>query len=139
MKNATELVWDGNGSAIATSGALVLSAGASSGWNPVALLVTAAGVSLFNAFMELTRAADVPILGYVSQQRADVDARGNVRELSVMASISVPSYEAALRAQTVWTLAVRDAPVLRTLACPISCEPCIVVLSEYETRLERRA
>lgn len=136
MKNATELVWDCNGSAIATSGALVLSAGASSGWNPVALLVTAAGVSLFDTFMELTRAADLPVLGYVSRQRADVDARGNVSELGVMASISVPSYEAALRAQVVWTLAVRD---LRTLACPISSEPCIVVLSEHETGLERRA
>lgn len=139
MRHATELVWDCDESATATSGAFLLSAGLGTDWTPVALLITAAGVSLLNTFMEHARNAGVPILGYVAQQTADVDSRGDVVGISVTASISVPTNHSAAQAQGIWTLSVHDAPILRALECPVACEPCIVVLGPPASAQAREA
>lgn len=136
MKHATELVWDRNGSATAMSGSCLLAAGLGTDWTPVALLATSTSVSLLDTFLELAQGALVPILGYVARQGADLDGRGDLKRIHVVASISVPSDESAAQAQALFTLAVHEAPVLRTLRCPVLCEPCIVVLSEPDLARE---
>ncbi len=103
----------------------------------MALLISAAGVSLLNTFMEHARSAGVPILGYVAQQTADVDGRGDVVGISVTASISVATNHSAAQAQGIWTLSVHHAPVLRALECPVACDPCIVVLGQPDTAQDR--
>jgi hypothetical protein len=128
---STELVWDHGGTATAASGAYLLPAGTGTAWEAPLLLATAAGASLLATFIALARDAQVPVLGYVAQQRPQLaTASDGIAAICITACISVPSEKAADRARTIWTLATRCAPALRVLKCPVVCESSIVVLSD---------
>lgn len=134
---STELVWDRNDTATASSGGCLLHAGEDSAWSAPLLLATAAGVSLLDTFAALTRDMDVLLLGYVSQQCLHLDeGTDDVVGITITASISVPSEPAAVRARELWLLATKRAPVLRVLKCAIRFESSIVVLRDTATDAE---
>jgi hypothetical protein len=127
----TEIVWDREGAATATSGVYVLPVGHDAAWAPPQLLATAASASLLSTFIELATDARVPVLGYVAQQRLEVDAATeDVTSITIIVCISVPSEGDAARARATWTRAIACAPVLRVLKCPVVSESSIVVLSD---------
>lgn len=128
---STELVWDRGDTASITSGAHVLTAGPCSSWPPALLLATAAGTSLFATFQRLAREADLPLLGYVAQQRADTDEEtGEILRVAITACISVSNESAAAHARALLQVATRTAPILRVLRCDVQCESNVVALDD---------
>jgi hypothetical protein len=100
-------------------------------------MATAVGASLLSTFLDLARRVRLPLLGLVTQQRAELDAHNDIAGVTVTVCITVPSQKAATDAGTVWRRALREAPVLRALACRVTAEPNIVVLSEAACACER--
>jgi hypothetical protein len=126
-----ELVWDRNTTATALSGVSPLKAGENTPWSPVVLLATAASMSLLHTFLALAREQGIPVLGYVAQQRPRLHpGTEDVADITISASISVGSDQAAAVARELWTVATQRAPVLQTLKCPVYFESSIVVLTE---------
>jgi OsmC-like protein len=128
---STELVWDTSRVATARSEAFLLPQAPGMDWTPALLLATAAGASLLATFAEIADDAEVPILGYVAHQRADIAATTNeISGITLSVCVSVPSAAAAAAARAAWKLAINRAPVLRVVACPLHCEPSIVVVND---------
>jgi hypothetical protein len=128
--HSSELVWDADRRATALSGTVALPEGPDSDWSPCLLLATSVGASLLSTFLDLARRVHLPLLGLVMQQRAELDAEDDVSAIIVTACITVPTRVAALDAHTVWTRALREAPILKALSCRVIAEPSIVVLSD---------
>lgn len=127
--SGTELVWDRGELATAASATLRLPTGSDAEWTPGTLLATAAAASLLTTFLELARGAGVPILGYVSRQRPHGEAAGGaVTSIAITACVSVASPAAVDAVRGLWGEAMRLAPVLKTLTCPVVGEPSIVAI-----------
>jgi hypothetical protein len=128
LPRSSELIWDEEQVATA-SARFFLHERPGTDWTPALLLATAAGASLLRTFVEITDDAQVPILSCVAQQQADVAATTKeVSSLTLSVCVTVPSAAAATAARAAWKLAIARAPVLRVLACPVHCEPSIVIL-----------
>jgi hypothetical protein len=128
---STELVWDRERAATATSGDDVIPIGSGSAWTGQQMLATAASASLLATFMDLVGAAGVLVLGYVAQQHAvDAPDDGEIVRIDIVACISVPSEAGARAARAAWDTATDRAPVLRALKCAVACEAHIVILSD---------
>ena len=67
---SSDLVWDGglHATAFVDNGAPLV-AGADVGWTPEVLVATATGAAVMATILECAVAADIEILGYVSEQR----------------------------------------------------------------------
>ena len=126
---ASELVWDSDRQATALSGSVAIPEGPANDWSPTLLMATAVGASLLSTFLDLAQRVRLPLLGLVTQQRAELDTHNDIAGVTVTVCITVPSQAAATDAGTVWRRALREAPVLRALACRVTTEPSIVVLS----------
>ena len=128
--SSSELIWDTDRGATAVSGSVAIPEGPDSDWSPTLLLATSAGASLLSTFVDLARRVHLPLLGLITQQRVDLDARKDVSSVIVNVCITVPTRVAAADAHTVWMRALREAPVLKALACRVIAEPSIVVRSD---------
>jgi hypothetical protein len=127
---SSELVWDSGHQATALSGSVAIAEGPETEWSPTLLLATAAGASLLSTFINLAQRVHLPLLRLGTQQRVELDAHHEATEVIVNICITVPSPAAATDAGTVWRRALREAPVLKALACRVTAEPSIVALSD---------
>jgi hypothetical protein len=136
---ASELVWDSGRQATALAGSVAITEGPAADWSPTLLLATAAGASLLSTFIDLAQRVRLPLLGVVTQQRAELDAHNDITGVVITMCITIPSHTAAADAGTVWRRALREAPVLRVLACHVTAEPSIVVVSDAACACEGAA
>jgi hypothetical protein len=127
---ASELVWDSGAQATALSGSVAIPEGPAADWSPTLLLATAAGASLLSTFLDLAQRVRLPLLGVVTQQRVELDSHNDIAAVVITVCITTPSPTAAADAGTVWRRALREARVLRALACRVTAEPSFVVLSD---------
>jgi organic hydroperoxide reductase OsmC/OhrA len=126
----TELVWDRERTGTAMAGEVALPASATHNWTPERLLATAAGASLMVSFTRLASEAHLALLGYVARQQATLAGGVNPAGVQVTACITVPSEAAASEARIVWDRAVAQDPLVNILACPVVCEPRIIVVGD---------
>jgi hypothetical protein len=127
---SSELVWDSGSRATAMSGSVAIPEGSDADWSPTLLLATAAGASVLSTFIDLAQRVHLPLLGLVTQQRVDLDSHSDIAVVVINVCVTVPSATAAGNARIVWQRALREAPVLKALACRVSAEPSIVVVSD---------
>jgi hypothetical protein len=127
MDTSSELVWDSDRRATSISGNLTMPEGLDTDWSPSLLLATAAGASLLSTFIELAGRVHLPLVGLVTHQRIELDAHKEIAAVVITVCITVSSKAAASDAHTVWMRALREAAVLRALACRVAAEPRIVV------------
>ena len=127
---SSELVWDSGRRATAISGTMAITEGPDTDWSPTLLLATTAGASLLSTFLDLAQRVHLPLLGLVTQQHAELGTQREIQSVIIAVCITVPTNAAAADAGTVWKRALREAPVLKALACRVVAEPSIVVLSD---------
>ena len=126
---SSDLVWDGglHATAFVDNGAPLV-AGADVGWTPEVLVATATGAALMATILECAVAADIEILGYVSEQR--VLERGLITRPTMFLApcISVRSRAAADALQPIISRAV--AAMLGSLVpgCELTIKPRVTIV-----------
>lgn len=125
-----ELIWDcGCAGTAQTASGRRLDVGENGKWTAEQLLMAAAESAVMASFVELARAQDLDVLGYVSSAGVE-NASGDPAALQVVVRpcIVVASAADAVRANALLAGALEGSPVARALAGALRLDPQVVAL-----------